>query len=227
MRHVGYVTDPATGRRFAVPAGAAEDTTPVEAAEAAEPDGEPDPEPQQEADGDEDDAPLGEAGEKALREFKKRAREAERELRRLQQEQNKPDEDTTDPEELREQLRKEIQAEAAKERALDKVEAKAARKFHNPDLVRKLLADQADDFLDGQGNPDVEAISDALEELLETEPYLALDTQRDQRFQGKADGGTRNGSTPSQLTRDDLKRMGPDEIEQARLEGRLNTLLGK
>lgn len=225
MRRMSYVTDLETGRRFAVPAGAAEDEPAPEPD--PEPEGDPAPAPEVEPAGEDEDAPLGEAGEKALREFKKRAREAERELRRLQQEQNKPAEDSTDPEELREQLRAEIRAEAAKDRALDKLEAKAARKFHNPDLARKLLADQADDFLDGQGNPDVEAISDALDELLETEPYLALDTQREQRFQGKADGGTRNGSTPAQLTRDDLKRMGPHEIEQARLDGRLNTLLGK
>lgn len=225
MRRVTHVTDPETGRTFAVPAGAAADDEPAPDPEVPETEPEGDPEPEPEPD---DDPPLGEAGEKALREFKKRAREAERELRRLQQEQNKPDEDTTHQAELRQQIESELRAEASKDRALDKVEAKAARTFQNPDLVRKLLADQADDFVDAQGNPDVEAISDALEELLETEPYLALDTQRDRRFQGKADGGTRNGSSkPSQLTRDDLKRMSPDAIEQARLEGRLNDLLGR
>jgi len=73
---------------------------------------------------------------------------------------------------------------------------------------------------------DVEAIGEALDELLEDEPYLGIDAAQRRRFEGDGDGGTRNGGKAGQLTRDDLKRMGPDEIEQARVDGKLTDLLG-
>lgn len=39
--------------------------------------------------------------------------------------------------------------------------------------------------------------------------------------------GVRSGAAPAQLTRADLMRMTPEEIERARREGRLDALLGK
>lgn len=238
LRTVPTVTDPTTGRTYPIPAGGADDGDDSAGDDGAADDaddsgGADDSDDSAGDDGADDDADdaddkLGPAGEKALREMKKRARAAERELRRLKAQQGndgKNDDGTPDADELRQQIEAEVRAEAARDRALDKLEAKAARKFQNPDLARKLLADQADDFLDDKGNPDVEAINEALEELLEDEPYLAV--QDGQKFQGTADGGTRNGSgKPAQLTRDDLKRMSPQEITKAKAEGRLNDVLG-
>lgn len=250
MRHLTlkHVTDPATGKVYPIPAGGAADVDDSQpdaddGADTAD-DGQkrtrtgPPPDDTDGADdgddaddGDGDDTTLGPKGEKALREMKKRARAAERELRKLkaQKPDDKADDDTPDPDQIRQEVEAEVVQKVAKERALDKLEAKAARTFQNPELARKLLADQSDDFLDEKGNPDVEAIQEALDELLEDEPYLAVDDGR--KFKGTADSGTRNGSDkPAQLTQDDVKRLSRegkhDEIEKARQEGRLNDLLG-
>lgn len=241
MRHLSltHVTDPATGKVYPIPAGGADDDTGAD--DVGDDTGADDSPDDSDADDGADDADdnadddaddtLGPKGEKALREMKKRARAAERELRKIkaQKPDDKADDDKPDPDKIRQEVEAEVTQKVAKERALDKLEAKAARTFQNPDLARKLLKDQADDFLDEKGNPDVEAIQEALDELLEDEPYLAVDDGR--KFKGTADSGTRNGSDkPAQLTQDDVKRLSRegkhDEIEKARKEGRLNDLLG-
>lgn len=230
MRHakLTYVTCPATGRQFPIPAGGAADDAGADDDAGQGADDGDDPGDDDDSDDDDgDDEPLGPAGEKALREMKKRARAAERELRALKAKQDEPAGDDPDPDAIRRQVETEVRAEASRDRALDKVEAKAARKFQNPDLVRKLLADQADSFLDETGNPDVEAITEALDELLENEPYLGLDEAQRRRFEGSADGGSRNGKKPSQLTREDLKGMSPEAIAKAKAEGRLDKALGR
>lgn len=186
-------------------------------------------------DGD-DDTPLGPKGEKALAAEKQKRREAQKQLRewkalglsaadikKLLDERDdtgeKPDADR-----IRQEARAEAQAELLEGRVLDKIEAKAARLFADPDDAAALLMKgrDADEFLD-DGKIDVEAIQDALEELLEKKPYLAA--QGGRRFQGSADGGTRKESRTKQLTRDDLKRMSPQEIEKARKDGKLDDLL--
>lgn len=232
MRHaLIHVTDPATGKVYPVPAGGAEDDTATAddtSTDEGTSDDDADATASDDDDGSDDDKPLGPEGEKALRAMKKRARDAEKELRRIRAEADKPksdDGDKPDPDAIRQEVETEVRQQYARDRALDKLEAKAARKFQNPDLARKLLSDQADDFLDEKGNPDVEAITEALEELLSDEPYLAV--QDDQRFKGDADGGARNGSKPAQLTRQDIKRMSPQQITQAEQEGRLDVLLGR
>ena len=247
MRHARtrqqqFVIDPETGKRYPVPAGGAgegegEGEGGDGAGDGEEGAGDDDGSGEGDGDGDgdgegDDDVLLGPAGEKALREMKRRARDAEKELRRMKAQKRESGDDgqegdgESDPKKIREQVESEVRQQYARDRALDKVEARAARRFQNPDLARKLLADQADDFLDEKGNPDVEAIGEALDELLEDEPYLGIDAAQRRRFEGDGDGGTRNGGKAGQLTRDDLKRMGPDEIEQARVDGKLTDLLG-
>lgn len=161
-------------------------------------------------DGD-DDAPLGPKGQKALEAMKKRARAAERENRRLKAERSRSrngdgddgqgdddDGDAPDPKKIREQVTAELRAEAARERVLDKLEVHASKAkgdrppFANPELARQLLKDEADDFLDDQGKPDVEAINERLAELLEDEPYLAA---QGSKWQGGGDGGPRKTKT--------------------------------
>jgi hypothetical protein len=56
-------------------------------------------------------------------------------------------------------------------------------------------------------------------------------TDTSRRFQGSADSGSA-GRTASvagkpQLTEQDLKTMTPEQIEQARVDGRLDQLLGR
>lgn len=133
------------------------------------------------------------------------------------------DDDAPDPAELRKAAQAEARAEVLVERALDKVEARAAKLFADPEDARALLAGQVDDFID-DGKVDVDAVDEALKELLGKKPHLAAATAK--RFQGGADGGARKGSGVSQLTEQDLNRMKPEQIVKAREEGRFNDLLG-
>lgn len=180
------------------------------------------------ADGAQDDGAdqLGDAGKKALDSMKskwQKERDARKALEAKLAEGTKRDDDAPDPAELRKQLQAEARAEVLNERALDKVEAKAAKLFADPEDARALLAGRVDEFLD-DGQVDVDAINEALTDLLKKKPHLAAATAK--RFQGGADGGARKGSGVSQLTEQDLQRMKPEQIVKAREEGRLTDLLG-
>lgn len=173
---------------------------------------------------------LDDPGKKALDAMKakwRKERDARKaladELAKLKTQQVKA-EDQPDPERIREQAKAEALAEVLRDRALDKVEAKAAKLFADPEDARALLASRVDEFVD-DGKVDVEAIEEALADLLSKKPHLAA--QGGRRFQGSADSGPRKGTAPEQLTRDDLKRMSPQEIVQAKAEGRLKELLGE
>jgi hypothetical protein len=175
---------------------------------------------------------LGDAGKKALDTMKGKwhsEREKRRQLEAQLAELNKPEQgEAPDVEQIRAQARAEAKAEALRERALDRLEAKAARKFTNPELARKLLADRVDDFVD-DGNVDTDAITDALDSLLQSDPYLAAQGGT-KRFQGTADSGARKGSArPAQLSATDVKRLRAEgkhaEIIKAREEGRLEDYL--
>ena len=135
--------------------------------------------------------------------------------------------DQPDADQIREQARTEARAEALRERVVDKIEVKAAKAFADAeDAVAILLrTHDTDDFLD-DGKIDVEAIQEALDELLDKKPHLAAAQGDTKRFRGNPDGGTRKAARPGQLTRDDLKRMSPKEITKAKADGRLADLLG-
>lgn len=176
---------------------------------------------------------LGDAGKKALDAMKaernaakKEAREAKAELAKVKAAkpaEAKPD-DKPDADEIRKQAKAEASAEVLRERALDKVEAKAAKLFADPEDARALLAASVEDFVDGD-KVDLDAINDALADLLKRKPHLAA--TGGQRFTGSADGGARKGSgKPAQLTAQDLKRMTPQQIVDAQEKGQFADLLG-
>jgi len=101
--------------------------------------------------------------------------------------------------EAREQVEAELKAVQATERVLDKIELKAAKTFIDPqDAVSRLLREKTtQDFLDDEGKPDVEAIQDALEELLTRAPHLAATAQGgSKRFTGSGDGGAKPTKQP-------------------------------
>lgn len=124
-----------------------------------------------------DDAPLGEAGEKALQAWKERAKAAEKDARRaseLEAELNKLRESAmTEQEKAIAKAREEAAAEARKEvegtyqRQL--LEAKVARaaagKLNDPDDAIR--------FLDLDTLTDDKAIATAIAGLVEQRPYLA------------------------------------------------------
>jgi hypothetical protein len=155
---------------------------------------------------------LGDAGKKALDVMKRQMRE-ERTKRRAAEAKladlanakpsDKPvsgedgkAEDAPDADAIRREVEASVKAELgaqqARERVLDKIEVKAARSFTDPaDAPLMLLREhKIEDFLDDDGKPDLEAIQDALKELLEKKPYLAA-AQGGKRFQGNGDGGAK------------------------------------
>lgn len=127
-----------------------------------------------------------------------------------------------------EQERRKVEADAlqkANERILQaEIRAAAAGKLNDPSDALRYL-DLSSFEVGDDGAVDTEAVSKAIADLTETKPYLAA--QGGKRFQGSADGGTRNEDGPAQLSRTDLAGMSPDEINKARAEGKLNTLLGR
>lgn len=95
----------------------------------------------------------------------------------------------------------------------------------DPDAVLALLGDDAVTVGDdGQ----VTGADEAVKALLESKPYLVGKpaNSAETKPAPSGDGGPRGGGDGKpQLTRADLARMTPDEIEQARLDGRLTELL--
>lgn len=111
----------------------------------------------------------------------------------------------------------------ANERILrSEIKAAAAGRLADPADALKLL-DLSGFEVDDDGNVDEDAIAAAVAELVKNKPYLAA--QGGKRFEGAADGGARKEGRPAQLSRDDLKRMSPEDIEKARQDGRLESLL--
>jgi hypothetical protein len=163
-------------------------------------------------DKDDDDKPLGPKGEKALEAEKTKRRAAQAQLREwkalgltaaevskrlaaLPKDGGKDDE-APDADAIRAEIKAEVDAERQRERVLDKIEAKAARLFADPDDAAALLLRGKDvnDFLDDDGKIDIEEIEDGLKSLLEKKPYLAA--QGGKRFKGGGDGGARKEQKP-------------------------------
>jgi hypothetical protein len=171
------------------------------AVDPAQPDDPPAAEPpERKADpGDGDATPppeLGDPGKQALERMKSRVKDettrrkaAEAEIAELKSKMPAP-EDTPSPEQVRAELRRQMQIEMAKERALDRVEVLAAKNFADPADARVFLASQVDDFVD-DATIDSDAIAEALADLLKARPYLAAGTPR--RWTATGDGGARGG----------------------------------
>lgn len=180
-------------------------------------------------DGTED---LGDKGKRALDAMKAKLRD-ERTKRKAAEAENatlkaKPADGTSDEQAIREQARVEARAESLRERALDRLEAKAARLFADPEDARAYLGSKVEDFIDGDAI-DTEAITDALEDLLKRKPYLAATVAPGgkPRFEGTGDGGARKGATgPKQLNESDVKKMTAEQIDEAHRKGQLRDYLG-
>lgn len=173
---------------------------------------------------------LGDAGKRALdkmkadlRAEKARRKAAETELAGLK---TKPTEgETPDTEAIRAQALAEARAEALNERALDRLELKAAQmKFADPEDARLHLAGKVADFVDGD-KVDSDAINDALAELLARKPHLAAAGAKP-KFEGTGDGGARKGSSGvQQLGKADIARMTAEQIVAAQKAGQLDDYL--
>ena len=181
---------------------------------------------------------LGDAGKQAIDRMKERVKK-ERAARvaaeKALADAKKPaDDEKPDLDKIRAEARQEAETGALRDRVMDKIEAKAGARFgiDTEDVAALLMRrHELEDFLD-DGKIDVGAITEALSELLEKQPRLAAGVTQgdDKKFKGGADGGSRGKASKSQLTRDDVNKLAAEgkhsEIEQARVDGRLNELLG-
>ena len=178
------------------------------------------------SDEDAEDAPLGPKGTKALAAEKARRREETRKRRAAEAELDKlrSGDKADDPETIRREATQAATAKANTRLLRAEVRAVAAGKLSDPkDALKFLDLDQFE--VDEDGDVDTQEITDAIDDLLSSKPYLAAATAK--RFQGTGDGGAaRKAARPKQLTKSDLKTMSPEQIDKARNEGRFETLLG-
>ncbi len=169
-------------------------------------------------DGDQDDDKLGAKGLKALREVRRENRRLKAQLRErgdgdgsgrktsAKDGKGDKDGDQDDAEAIREQARADARAEVWNERVEAAAIAEAAGRLANPSRVAALLGeDLADIPKDAKGRPDKEAISELIDELLESDPYLAVPAKGDsgRRFQGDADSGARKKTKKSAASLDE------------------------
>jgi len=103
------------------------------------------------------------------------------------------------------------------------VKAAATGKLSDPADALKFL-DLTQFEVNDDGDVDAAAIEAAISALIESKPYLAAESTT--RFQGSADAGARNAAGVTQLTREQLASMTPDQIVEAQNKGQLNDLLG-
>jgi hypothetical protein len=172
---------------------------------------------------------LGDAGKRALdamkaqlKAEKERRKAAETELTGFKAKPAEP----TDSEALRAEALATARAETLRDRAMDRLEAKAARLFADPEDARALLAGRVEDFVDGNGI-DADAITEALTDLLARKPHLAAAQQQTKpTFAGTGDGGARKGPDGvKQLGKADLKTMSAEEIVAAQNKGQFRDFL--
>ncbi|ELP61765.1 hypothetical protein STRTUCAR8_06447 [Streptomyces turgidiscabies Car8] len=177
-------------------------------------------------DGDDDqdgaDA-LGDKGKRALASMKGKWK-SEREKRKQLEDQLAQKDGADEAETVRRKAEQDALAKANTRILRAEVKAAAVGKLADPADAFKFL-DLEQFEVDEDGNVDSDEVADAIEELVKSKPYLAAATAK--RFQGTGDGGAaRKASRPKQLTKHDLKIMTPEAIDQARIDGRLDDLMG-
>lgn len=117
-----------------------------------------------------------------------------------------------------------LQARAVKA----EVKALAAGQFADPEDAAAFL--DLSKYAGEDGEVDTEAISADLSDLLGRKPHLGKQEPNRTPKPNPAQGSSGSGSTMSQMSADEVKRLYAekryDEIEKARQEGRLTHLLG-
>ncbi|GGS47789.1 phage scaffolding protein [Streptomyces violaceus] len=191
------------------------------------------------SEGEQDDDPegadqLGDPGKKALDTMKgklKAEREKRRELEAQMAALNKPAEgEQPDADAILRQAEQAAMTKANQRIIRAEVKAAAAGKLADAADAYKFL-DLSQFEVDDDGNVDADEVSDAIEDLLKSKPYLAAQGGTPtKRFQGTADSGARKGTgKPAQLTEADVKRLAAQgkhaEILKARDDGRLEDYL--
>ncbi|MFJ2318410.1 hypothetical protein ACIOTN_17110 [Glutamicibacter sp. NPDC087661] len=182
----------------------------------------------EESDKDEEDPDgadaLGDKGKNALRAMKDRVKaskkaesEAKAELERLKNSAGKSEEQVEEQRQ-REQREAAILNKANERIVRSEIKSAAAGKLQNPALAVRLL-DLSDFEVDEDGNVDEDDIAQAIDELLEKEPYLAVQSGAGPKF----DSARGKRKVAKKLTAKDLEGMSPAEIAKAYDEGRVKT----
>ncbi|MGH3651489.1 hypothetical protein [Glutamicibacter sp.] len=190
-----------------------------------------DPDPGDDPEGDDPDGEegdpegsdaLGDKGKNALRAMKERVRaskkaerEAKAELDRLKSSAGKSEEQVEEQRQ-REQREAAILDKANERIVRSEIKSAAAGKLQNPALAVRLL-DLSDFEVDEDGNVDEDDIAQAIDELLEKEPYLAVQSGSGPKF----DSARGKRKVAKQYTREDLKNMSTSEIAKAYDEGKV------
>ena len=179
------------------------------------------------------DKPLGPQGEKALHAEKEKRRAESAKRREVEGELDKlraqlaaaPKSDTDAPniDAIKAEALAEANAIAFERIKRSEVKAAAAGKFADPaDALRFLDLSQVE--VDQDGNVDAADLSELLDGVLATKPYLGMTAQRGTT--GSPDSGVRKELRPEQISYEQVKQMQSDDVEKARLAGRLNDILG-
>lgn len=162
---------------------------------------------------------------KALQAERRARREAEQRAKAI--EASLADRDKEPAEQAIEQARREAREEAqnAFNERIKAAELKAALagKVSDINLALKVIDMSAID-VDGTGSVDPQSVTDAIEEALTNFPVLAPAGVK--KFTGTADQGARGKQTgPAQITRDQLSKMTPEQIDAAFAAGQLDHVL--
>lgn len=167
---------------------------------------------------------LGDRGKNALRAMKERVkaskkaeREAKAELDKLRNSAGKSDEQVAEQQQ-RDQREAAILNKANERIVRSEIKSAAAGKLQNPAIAVRLL-DLSDFEVDEDGNVDEDEIAQAIDDLLEKEPYLAVQSGGGPKF----DSARGKPKVAKKLTPKDLESMSPQEIAKAYDEGRVKT----
>ena len=123
--------------------------------------------------------------------------------------------------EAREQATNEVRGQYQTRAIRDAARAAAAGKWVRPEQAVKLV--DLSDLDPDADNFDTE-VQSRLDAYLAENSHLAVPSETPS---GSGDAGSRpSPSQPGQLSRTDLKNMSPEDINKARLDGRLNDVMG-
>ena len=199
--------------------GGGSGSTGLDAPKAGEGDGGDDPDedaPDDDPDDDEDADKLADPGKQALDRMKGKWHAERTRARELQRKLDAAENKNEDP--------KDAERAAKVNRRILRAEIKAAAKGKLSDPTDAFNFLNLDDFeVDDDGDVDEDEIADAIEKLVKNKPYLAA---QGGRFAGGGDGGPRKeAKRPRQLTQEDLRKMTPQQIHDAKAAGQLADLL--